>query len=238
MITSIRGRFFFSFGANVLRGFISFITAILLARLLGPDTFGSMAFLLGTFMGVMQLLDMGSSSAFFTFMSQNPKSKRFVVLFWVWLAFQLLLPLCVIGLLFPSQWVEVIWASEKLSLVLLALLAIFMQGPVWSTVQNTGESQRRTVWIQGISVAIAIVHLIAVLFLWLAGWLGLYAIFLAIAIEYSVAAIIAHKRFSFTEEVINTASSLEEPIFKKYLDYCLPLIPYSWVGFVYIFADR
>lgn len=238
MITSIRGRFFFSFGANVFRGFISLITGILLARLLGPDSFGIMAFLLGTFMGVLALLDMGSSSAFFTFMAQNPKSKRFVGSFWAWLAFQLLLALCVIGLLFPSQWVEVIWNGEKLSLVLLSFLAVFMQGPVWSTVQNTGESQRRTVWIQGISVTIASVHLIAVLFLWLVGWLGLYAIFLAIAIEYLVAALIAHKRFSFTEEVIDTASSLEEPIFRKYLDYCLPLIPYSWVSFAYIFADR
>jgi O-antigen/teichoic acid export membrane protein len=238
MTTSIRGRFFFTVGANVFRGLLSFITGMLLARLLGPESFGSMAFLLGTFMGVLKLLDMGSSSAFFTFMSQKPRSKRFVRSFFTWLAFQFLLPLCVIGLLFPTQWVEVVWHGEKLSLVLLAFTAIFMQGPVWSAIQNAGESQRRTHWIQSISVVVATVHLLAVIFLWLVGWLGLYAIFFAIIFEYLVAAIIAHKRFSYNKEVIDTASSLEEPILRKYLDYCLPLIPYSWVGFFYIFTDR
>ena len=30
----------------------------------------------------------------------------------------------------------------------------------------------------------------------------------------------------------------EENTLKKYLNYCLPLIPYSWITFAYIFIDR
>ena len=201
---------------------------------------------------------MGSSSAFFTFLSQKPRSKRFVRAFFAWLALQFLVPICIIGLLFPAQWVEVIWHGENLGLVLLAFMAIFMQGPVWSVIQNAGESQRRTEWVQGISMIVVTAHLVAVVLLWVFDWLGLYAIFTAIALEYLIAAIITHKKYSYSTEEGNNTASLEDesakekleeeekdvnedalgPMFKKYWAYCLPLIPYSWIGFAYIFADR
>src|SRR3990172_2089027 len=113
MTNSIRVRFIFTVGANLFRGLLSFITGMLLARWLGPESYGNMAFLVGTLAGVIKLLDMGSSSAFFTFTSQQPHSRRFVRSFFAWLAVQLLIPLCVIGLLFPSQWIETIWQGEQ-----------------------------------------------------------------------------------------------------------------------------
>ena len=79
--TSIRSRFIFTVGTNFFRSLLSFITGILLARLLGPESYGNMAFLMGSFMGVLSLLNMGSSSAFFTFMSQKTRSRKFVLLF-------------------------------------------------------------------------------------------------------------------------------------------------------------
>ena len=79
--TSIRSRFIFTVGINFFKSLLSFITGILLARLLGPEFYGNMAFLLGSFMGVLRLLNMGSSSAFFTFLSQKTRSRKFVLLF-------------------------------------------------------------------------------------------------------------------------------------------------------------
>ncbi len=238
-MTSIRSRFIFTIGSNVFRGLLSFITGMILARMLGPESYGNMAFLLGTFMGVLKLLDMGSSSAFFTFMSQKPRSKRFVRSFFIWLGVQFFIPLCIIWLLFPTQWIENIWQGEELSLILLAFTAIFMQGTLWSVIQQAGESQKRTHWVQGAGAGVALVHLLSVLLLWFLGWLGLYAIFIAIALEYFLAAIIVHRKFTYSIETEDglTANS-DETTFKKYLDYCLPLIPYSWIGFAYIFADR
>lgn len=239
MTTSIRRRFAFTVGANLFRSLLGFTTGMLLARWLGPESYGKMAFLLGTFLGARQLLDMGSSSAFFTFLSQRQRSKRFVMFFFSWLGVQFIIPLCFVGLLFPTQWIETIWHGEQRSLVLLAFSAVFFQHSVWPVFQHAAESQRQTLWIQSIGMAVAGAHLLAVILLWWLGELGLYAIFVAIALEYFLAAVVARKRFSYirTSE-INSIDETPSLVFRKYLLYCLPLIPYSWVGFAYEFADR
>lgn len=239
MMNSVRRRFVFTVGANLFRSLLSFTTGMLLARWLGPESYGNMAFLLGTFLGVRQLLDMGSSSAFFTFLSQRPRSKGFVRSFIAWLGLQFLIPLCVIGLMFPMQWIETIWHGEQRGLVLLAFAAAFMQYSLWPVAQQAGESMRQTVWVQGIGVVVAGVHMLAVALLWWLGLLGLYAIFAAIAVEYLLAAVVVHKRFSYASD--GDVDSIDETpamVFRKYLSYCLPLIPYSWAGFAYEFADR
>ena len=239
MITSIRNRFLFTVGTNFFRSLISFTTGVLLARLLGPVSYGNMAFMLGSFMGILSLLNMGSSSAFFTFMSQKTRSRRFVWSFFLWVAIQLIATLIVIGLLFPVHWIENIWLGQELSLVLLAFVAIFMQGTVWSVIQQAGESQKRTYWVQSVALGVTLIHLLAIVLLWLFGWLGLYAIFFAILIEYFVAAIIVHSKYTYNPgEQAETISEPEERNLKKYLNYCLPLVPYSWVTFAYIFIDR
>lgn len=239
MSQSIRRRFAFTLGANLFRALLAFATGMLLARWLGPESYGNMAFLLGTFLGIRQLLDMGSSTAFFTFLSQRLRSKWFVRSFFVWLALQFFITICIVGLLFPSQWVETIWQGEQRGLVLLAFAAAFMQHSAWPVIQQVGESQRQTVWVQGIGLAIAMAHLLAVLVLWWSDMLGLYAIFVAIALEYLLAAIVAQKRFLYApgdeddSEIIGL-----KPAFGRYFRYCLPLIPYSWASFAYEFADR
>jgi len=199
-----------------------------------------MAFLLGTFLATRQLLDLGSSSAFFTFLSQRTRSRRFVGAFFAWLAVQFLVPLLIIGILFPSRWIETIWHGEERWLVLLAFAAAFMQNSVWPVVQQAGESQRRTVWVQGIGVAVGSVHFVAVVLLMYFRVLGLYAIFIAIALEYLAAAIVAQRRFSYA--VVGEAEAEEGTGWKATLGmywlYCFPLVLYSLIGFAYEFADR
>src|SRR5258708_9682644 len=104
MTASVRRRFAFTVGANLLRSVLSLVTGMLLARSLGPLVFGNMAFLLGPFVAIRQILDMGSATAFYTFMSQRRQSRRFVNSYFGWLGMQFVVPMCVVGLLFPSRW--------------------------------------------------------------------------------------------------------------------------------------
>lgn len=236
---SVRKRFAFTLGANLLRSLISFTTGMLLARWLGPAVYGQMAFLLGTFLAIRQLWDMGSSTAFFTFMSQRPRSRRFVNAFLAWLGVQFILPLCLIGLLFSPQLIETIWRGEHRGLVLAAFIAAFMQNNLWPVLQQAGESQRQTVRVQSIAVVVVAVHLLAVLALWLLGVLGLYALFAATALEYFVAATVARRSLSYAPgDASVPAAGARQDALKQYLAYCLPLAPYAWVGFAYEFADR
>ncbi len=235
----MRKRFLFSVAANLLRALLSFVTGMLLARWMGPNAFGDMAFLLGTFLGVRQLLDLGTSTAFFTFLSQRPRSRRFVNAYFVWLVIQFVVPFVIIGLLFPSAWIATVWHGEHRGLVLLAFGAAFMQNSAWPAVQQAGESQRQTLWVQTIAVAIVAAHLLAVTFLWFFGLLGLPVIFAAIAFEYLLAGIVTHARFAHASP--NEVGEDDQPLpqlFRKYWTYCLPLIPYSILGFAQEFADR
>lgn len=235
MTSSARSRFLFTVGMNVFRAGIGFATGMLVARWLGPSLFGDMSFLLGTFGGVRTLLDMGTSSAFFTFLSQKPRSLRFVRSFFAWLLLQFAIPLIAIGILFPWRWVSEIWSGEPRSLVALAFVAAFMQLSVWPVAQQAGESQRRTYLVQGIGVGIVLSHLIAVVLLWRFGILGLYAIFVATAAEYALAAGVALSKLSFAPEAEEDSANA---LLRKYLAYCYPLIPYAGVSFASVFADR
>jgi O-antigen/teichoic acid export membrane protein len=233
--TSARSRFVFTVGMNLARTGISFATGMLAARWLGPGLYGSMAFLLGTFAGVRALLDMGSAAGFFTFLSQEARSWRFVRGFFLWQAIQFALPMIVIGLLFPSEWIVSIWRGESRTLVLLACAAAFMQGSVWPAVQQACESQRRTYLAQGVGVAVVVVHLIAVAAFWYFGALGLAAILAAIAIEYLIAGVVVLRRLAFTG---SDAGEDARTIIGKYVTYCLPLVPFSMLSFAGEFADR
>jgi O-antigen/teichoic acid export membrane protein len=239
MNTSVRRRFMFTVFANLLRSVLSFVTGMLLARSLGPNSYGNMAFLLGTFVAIRQILDMGSSTAFYTFMSQRPQSRRFVNLFFGWLGVQFLVPLCVVGLMFPTEWVDVVWHGQKRDVVLLAFAAAFMQNSLWPVVQQLCESRRQTLWAQSVGIAVVATHLVAVILLWLFGALGLRAVFAAIAFEYVVAAVVIHKWLP--APVVSESSARPvalESVLKLFVRYCLPLIPYTWIGFAYEFADR
>jgi O-antigen/teichoic acid export membrane protein len=239
MTTSVRRRFAFTVGANLLRSALSFVTGMLVARSLGPVSFGNMAFLLGTFVAVRQILDMGSSTAFYTFMSQRPRSRYFVNSFFGWLGVQFLVPLCVVGLMFPSGWIDVVWRGERRGLVLLAFAAAFMQNSLWPVMQQFGESRRKTLWVQSIGVVVVAIHLVAVLVLWSFGVLGLYAIFSAISVEYIAAAIFMLRWFPGRASGDSRAAETAlEPVFRLYVRYCMPLIPHAWIGFAYEFADR
>jgi O-antigen/teichoic acid export membrane protein len=235
MSVSVRRRFAFTVGANLARSAISFATGMLLARWLAPDVFGKMAFLLGTFLALRQLLDMGSSTAFFTFMSQRVRSRRFVNAFLAWLGVQFVIPLVAIALLFPASWIDLIWHGEHRALVLCAFAAAFMQNSLWPAIQQAGESQRQTIRVQTVIMSVVAVHLLAVVTLWFTGTLGLYAVFAAVALEYLVAVIIVRSSLAYS----NADDPAEaEPVLRRYVSYCLPLIPYTWAGFAYEFADR
>jgi O-antigen/teichoic acid export membrane protein len=236
LITSIRSRFAFSLGANLSKALIGFVTGLLVARGLGPEQYGKMMFLLGTFIAVRQLLDVGSSTAFFTFLSQRQRSRRFVAWFSVWLGVQFLLPLLAVGLLFPATWIELIWKGEQRSLVVMAFVAAYLQSTLWAVMMQMGESQRLTRMVQGVSAAIAMFHLLLVAIAWGQDWLGIRLIFAAIAVEWAFAVWVIAKQLRFP--AVPDKNETFAGVVKEFGRYCLPLVPYAWLSFVYDFADR
>lgn len=242
VVPSVRRRFAFTVLANLFRSLLSFATGMLLARWFGPVSYGKLMFLIGTFIAVFQLTDMGSAHAFFTFMSQRLRSRRFFNAFSAWLALQLVVVLIVIGLVLPLRWVDLIWRREPRDLVLLSLVAVFVQYSAWPSFQQAGESQRRTVLAQSVQVAVAGINLVAIAALWFIGKLGLHSYFIVTALEYLAAAVFVSTRLSYDEtnhdaqRETPTAGAANRPL-RQYVQYCAPMLPYAWVGFAYQFAD-
>lgn len=234
--SSIRSRFAITIIVNVLRALLTFATGLLIARGLGPEDYGRFTFLLGSFIAVRQLLDMGSSSAFFTFISQRLRSKAFFGYYIAWLALQFVIPLFIIGVLFPVSWIDLIWKGEERAVILLAFAAVFFQYQAWQMAVQIGESQRLTHRIQAINLGVAVAHGVIVGLYWWFEILNLYNLFIIIFLEFFIALSIAYKALPIKVEKKSSTRLFE--VLGEYKRYCLPLIPYAWVGFAYEFADR
>ena len=57
--------------ANATRSLLSFAAGLVVARALGASRYGDLTFLLASFVAIGSLADMGSSSAFYTFLKYS-----------------------------------------------------------------------------------------------------------------------------------------------------------------------
>lgn len=242
MITQVKHRFIASILGNFLRSLISFATGLLLARWLGITEYGQMSFLLAAFTSLRGLLDLGTSSAFFTFLSQRKRSIKFIRLFWVWIFLQFLLASFAVLFFLPDSFLVNIWKSNDRILLILAFFATFMQGSVWNLAAQMAEASRSTIKLQKLNTFVVFIHLMAIFFLWRFDWLALPFIFVITAIEWGIASWIASKMY-----IIGDTFSVDDSyphnesiysILREFVIFCRPLFIYTWISFLYEFVDR
>jgi len=235
---SISKRFLFSFSNNILRTIISFVTGFLIARFLGPEDYGRMAFLIASFMAIKQLLDMATSEAFFTFISRKQRGGYFVSLFWRWIAIQLVLSIIIIGLILPEDVISYIWEGESKWLVLIALVAGFMQNTIWPIASQMAEAQRETIRVQKLATVVISIHFVVVIFLWIFDLFVIPLLLSAMAIEWAIASWLAARMYKKNDNLNSNEADTVQSTFGEFWQYCLPFIPYSWLGFAHDLADR
>ena len=231
-------RYIFSFGVNICRAAINFSSGMLLARWLGPDIYGKMAFMTGTFLALISLIDLGSSSAFYTFLSQKVHSRKFISHYFLWMIIQCITPVMVVGFVLPNNWINSIWRGESNALILLSFVAVFFQNSLWSVVSRVGESLRESIKIQTVALMVALCHFFVLMLLWYLDLLTLNMIFIAIILEYGLAAGVAFFGINYTSTVpVENKHEQLKSTLNKYWRYCYTLLPYTIVGFFAQFAD-
>jgi O-antigen/teichoic acid export membrane protein len=144
---SVWVRFISTFLTNVLRVGLSFISGLVIARTLGPSNYGNFIFLLGSFTALASLVDMASSSAFYTFISQKRRGLSFFFYYTVWISIQFSILLLLV-LFLPIPLKEKIWLGHTRSLILFALFASFSMNQIWNFWGQIGESIRDTIGVQ------------------------------------------------------------------------------------------
>ena len=233
---SIKVRFLTTFITNIVRIGISFIAGLVIARTLGPGEYGNFTFLLGSFLAFATLADMASSSAFYTFLSQRQRGRKFFLYYGGWVLFQLLILLLLV-LFLPDSIRQKIWLGHPFGLVLLALLASFAMNQLWRLMAQIGESIRDTVGVQIRNLALAVAYLICIGIL--AGFhiISVKNLFILNVILYLLFSVLYARRIYQTGILSEEADENLKAILVEFKIFCLPLVIYTGVGFLYSFAD-
>ncbi len=232
---SVKVRFFFSLLANIARIGLSFVAGIIIARSLGPEGYGNFNFLLGSFVSIVTLFDMGTSSAFYTFLSQRKQNSNYYLYYFAWLGIQFTLILSITTLIFPDVWINNIWLGQTKSLIILAFSAIFIKNKIWQTVTQAGESIRATVIVQSYNIIYAGLYLCIVLAMFFLHYLTISNLYLIVVFTYFLFTLLLAGRLK--HNLIVEGEAEFPKIIDKFKTYCTPLIMYSIVSFAYSFAD-
>jgi len=239
MADSIFKRTGFTFFATGMRALVLLSTSIYLAQTLGPSVFGKLSFLIASFVALKAFLDLGTSSAFYTFLSQKEEDLESLCYYGLWLIVQFLVPLIIIFLILPDHWLTIIWPDSSIPLILLAYLAIFAQNGLWVTVTQIGDAQRQTYLIQSVSLLLSILYIGLIFLLDMFNSLSITAVLLCLGFEHTLLSILVFRRLVSN---INGSRSLNlsgaSSYFLRMFKYCLPLIPYTIIAASTEFGDR
>ncbi len=233
---SVKVRFFFSLAGNILQVGLSFVTGVVIARSLGPVDYGDSVFLIGSFAAIANLVNMSTSSAFYTFISQAKRGQKFYFYYFLWLIIQFLIPFFLV-LLLPGQLKQRIWLGHPKVLILLALSVVFSTGQMWKFVRQIGESLRDTVNVQIRNTLLAVVSLICVILLVAFNLTSIKTIFI---VKGGVCILFVFGYFKYLFRKADLYTEKDEKLagmFGEFSNYCFPLIFYTFIGFLYTFAD-
>jgi len=212
-------------------------TNMVLARNLGVENFGHYNFLLTSFVGILQMMDMSSSEAFYTFISKKKQGMRFFVLYAVWLGVQMAFVLVCVAFLLPDNWISGLWLGHAKGLIILAFLSTFVVERVWNMVVNIGESIRKTIIVQVTTLCIVTAHFAIIITLVKLKLLTVSVIFAMTIFEYILAAICLSLKLGFGNVVSEEEYTYQDLLY-MFRNYCTPLLAYGVIGFMYEFSDR
>ena len=220
--------------ANFGKLLCTFATGIILAKGLGPEDYGIFSFLIASFMGIHNLMDFGSSQAFFSFISKRNRSINFFVYYWIWLLLRFSLTLTVVSFLLPNSWFQFIWEGESKQRVFWALITVFFQQQIWDTINYIGESQRLTIQVQLTSFLTSLFLMLSIVGFYRFGSISIELVYKLTAFKFITATCVSYfilpiHYSSKNEKLINIAY--------EYYIYCLPLFFYGLLGAARDFAD-
>lgn len=232
-------RFGTTLAANLVRIGLSFLSGVLIARQLGAAAYGDLYFLIGSFAAISQLMDAGTSTAFYTFISQRRRSSVFFAFYFAWTLLQFLVPFGTISMLLPATVVDRVWIGHDRWIVLAALGASFLTNQIWGAVSHLGEALRRTVVLQLVATIQAAAHLVLIAAGAYGGWLTAKAVLLLLIVEYAVICSLVGPWLA-RESLSARGPERGElgRIVREFAAYCQPLVISTSIGFLYAFADR
>ena len=194
-------------------------------------------FLFFSFISIRTLIDFSSSNAFFTFISKTNQTKHFINTYLGWVFLTFTITGIFLFYIIPSKLLEYVWLGEKLDILLVAFFASFTFQQFWPIAYKMAEASKQTLKLHIISIVTNVLHLLIIIFLWITENNSLKLIFTIICIEWLIAGIVASRLYIHRDTSISSNASIRN-IFLKYYKFCVPLAPYTIIGFFYSIGDK
>jgi O-antigen/teichoic acid export membrane protein len=181
---------------------------------------------------------MGTSSAFYTFLSKKPRCARFYLFYLLWLLLQFSFTLLLVLILIPNEIFQKIWLGNLRDTVALAFVASFMQQQIWQMVGQIGESFRKTIQVQFLNVAVACIYLACISLLTIYGFITVQKVMGITIILYGVASIVGYRLLVAHNLQLNDEIVSIKNLISDYKHYCQPMLGLAVAGFLYTFIDK
>jgi O-antigen/teichoic acid export membrane protein len=235
---TITNRYVITLIATFIRSGLGFVVSIAVARFLLPESYGDYQYLFAVATSMLLLANLGTDKAYFTFISQKKQNIRFHILYFSWLAIQLLLCLLFVFLISQNVYHKIFQGFSN-ELVLMSIVSIFFLGNVQNTISSIAESVRKTQITQSLNISVAIIHFLLIFYFININTLDIEILFAVLIFEFSIYSaifIFIYYRFKlviFSDEEFNISKTCG-----KFYKYSKPLILYLMVAFVYRIIDR
>jgi len=238
---SLKHRYIAKLTNNLFGLVLTFITISLVPRALGPAAYGAFEFLRNFFEQVAGFLDMGTSTAFYTKLSQRMRDIGLIRFYMIFVGF--VLTLMGAGLLLVAWLVgfsDEIWQGQPILYIALAMLLGYFtwsRGIAQKIVDAFGctiTSERAAIVVKGISTIVVVV-------LFATELLTIESYF-AVEIALAIVLILTWGRIAryhwVAQDNAKIVNTKNKALFAEFRHYCTPLFWYALVGLFVGLADR
>jgi O-antigen/teichoic acid export membrane protein len=239
--SSLKTRYLSKLVASLIAMAISLVTATIIPRVLGPAAFGNFEFLTSFFTRVINFLNMGSSNAFYTKLSQRPRDFGLVSFYLTSCGLVLLLFIFFCVGLNVLNIHTYLWPDQ-------VPLYIYL-GVVWGVLSfisqvfgKMADAYGLTVHAEFLKVLQRALGLAIIIGLFLTEELDLTTLFLYhffILSFFSVSLVFLFSRSKFSLFQNWRLSFIQiRKYFREFFDYCHPLVVYAFVVLIVGILDR
>lgn len=220
---------------------IGLITQAIVPRALGPSAYGNFSFLTNFFLQLMGFLNLNSSTAFYTKLSQRQEDKGLISFyFYLTLAISAAVAIFVVAS-YLTGIEQIIWPEQKAIFVGLAVLWALLQ-LYNSTLIQVSDAYGLTAKSEVVTMLQRILGLLIILILFLFNGLSLFSYFivqLLIFVAAVISLIILIKKYK--TRLISTWRLNKDQLksyIKEFASFCLPLIIFSFFAIIEQMSDR
>lgn len=204
-----------------------------------PAEYGNYQFLFSIFVAILTFANLNTQNGYFTFISQKKESFLFYRDYIIWEFIQIFIVLIIVLGIYFTNIVD-LFLNQDITLIILALFAVYGTKNIRELITNTFESKRMTTFYLKSTFIINVLNLFLIVIFAINDMLNVSIIFTFIILEFFlyllIAIIVFFKR---KDEFIENGKAYDFKLnFNRYFKYAKPLFFISLVAATYLFLER